>query len=252
MTRLLTRTISALLLLTLVMAFPHQIADTLREVRSVGLEAMLVASATVYTVGVLFTESFRFISRPPSWFVPGGRGIAQSPGMLARAEDEMAVERRASHEAAHATVALALGRGEVGAHVHLHKNTGGSVTYQNPEGEAPSDVLFTNLVIAVAGFVSDVDNGVNDYGSTSDLKKAQRYSLMIISSDQRPARYGGALTTDGLFTEASMICRQILEVNRQSMTAISTALVEKRELRTEELTSFAITPFDALALRSDG
>lgn len=185
--------------------------------------------------------------------------IGTAIAMTSDGRERLATRRQqtAAHEAAHATVALALGAIDVRTTtIPQGGDVGGltTSTWQRPTGtDAVSQQAWRALVLTLAGHVHDVDSGVLDGGSRRDLDQVSQLALTILSArgpvpcgcPMCGGLYRGEMTFDGLLLHAGDQARHLLAAHTAGHAAIAAALIPPTALTDaalRELAGFAGTP----------
>lgn len=116
--------------------------------------------------------------------IPGEAPPPIGTAIAMASEERERRKQTAAHEAAHATVALALGALDVRTTtIPQGGDVGGltTATWQRPTGtDAVSQQAWRSLVLTLAGHVHDVDSGVLDGGSRRDLDQVSQLAFTIL------------------------------------------------------------------------
>lgn len=133
--------------------------------------------------------------------------------------------RRASHEAAHATAAWALGAEVTAVHILTRGSTGGVCVHEDVPDLATVDQAWVNLVVAMAGQQADLAAGHRDQSSTADVRAALEQAAVILSTGQRPQHVTGTLTSDQLFAQGCTWAKALLEEHKEIHRQITDQLL---------------------------
>ncbi len=149
---------------------------------------------------------------------------------------DLALERRARHEAAHAVVAHVLGCTVTRADVLVEGGVGGSVHFELPVPVLPDhEAAWVSMRATLAGRTIDYSRGEHDRGASSDVQRALLHAAVIVSAGLRPAGYTGGLTTDELLAAASDDAHRILTTHADVVEEITAALVAHSVLGSHDL-----------------
>lgn len=222
-------------------------AAALAEIFTVFTKAMqseptnvIAALATLAVVIAVFRFVLRaLVYQPPSLF-------AASSGVAVRKADspvecDLSLNRRARHEAAHAVVALAVGREGVHADVVIRGVSGGQTRFGFGDSKV-ANAAFEDMTITSAGHIVDIRGGHFDRGSHADMRLLMEGALLILSSGQKPDGHDGDLTTDSLVLGAKRAAERILEAHADSVDRISDELEQKHAVGDRRLRELLPTP----------
>jgi len=146
-------------------------------------------------------------------------------------DEDISIQQRRRHEAAHAVITHALGGTVMSANVHWKGNVGGNVEYFPPIPSAgPAHTMWVRLQIAVAGAAQDALDGILNAGSSNDINKAQHQATMLTASAWTPNGYTGPLNSSDLITHAIETNKKLLAERQDAIAAIEKALTDKDEL----------------------
>lgn len=145
------------------------------------------------------------------------RALTRPPKVLAQA---------ARHEAAHATVAWALGGQVVSIDVLEAPPYGGQCTFNSPPATPLVDQAWVALVSSMAGNHIDLVAGHHDFSASSDVGAALCHAASIISTGQRPTGVVVELTSDSLLAAARTEAQQLLERHAPLVDAIADRLLK--------------------------
>ncbi len=163
-------------------------------------------------------------------------------------KQENQVRRIAGHEAAHATVALAVGAVGVRATTFLSgPDDGGHTTTQFEHDSASplTEQVWAALVVAMAGHARDVDLGIFEPNSSADFDLARHLAFTILSAgDGTPCGCKqcrahtdgrGEATIEKLMLHASWEARAHLRAHSDALSAITEGLVTYRAMNDQQL-----------------
>lgn len=196
-------------------------------VESVQFLAAVVASAAVLRLIVRLMDPRRTVAH--------AHAQAARFAAVAVLEEDASAERgfdrtrRARHEAAHAVIALHVGRENVIADVMIYGSRGGQVTYETPAGPI-ADTAYADMLISFGGHIVDIQSGRFDGGSQVDMRSLTEAALLILSTGLRPAGYSGELTLEALVCTARDDATRILDEQAGVVDAITIALEQDRRL----------------------
>lgn len=195
----------------------------------------LIAMGILFGAVIIF--AIRTLTRPTAAVPVEVSRLTKLEGLrpsTGTAEGAFTIQRRARHEAAHAVIALALGKENIRADVVQTEHRGGQVRYQNP-GMPVADFAYTDMLIGFGGQIVDVQAGHFDHGSRDDMRGVTDATLLILSTGQRPSGYEGPLTADGLVRGARLAAEQLLEQHRISVDRVTAALIKHGRLNDSDL-----------------
>lgn len=145
--------------------------------------------------------------------------------------EDISIQQRRRHEAAHAVITHALGGTVMFADVHWKGNVGGNVEYFPPvPSDGPAHTMWVRLQINVAGAAQDTIDGILNYGSSPDIGRAQYQATMLTAAAWTPNGYTGPLNPDDLITHAIETNKKLLAERQDAIAAIEKALTDKDEL----------------------
>ena len=145
--------------------------------------------------------------------------------------EDISITQRRRHEAAHAIITHALGGTVMSADIHQKSDAGGSVEYLPPiPSISPEHTMWTRLQIAVAGAAQDITDGNLNYGSSTDINKAQYQATMLTAAAWTPNGYTGPLNPSDLIAYAIETDKKLLTEHQDAIAAIEKALTDKDEL----------------------
>lgn len=151
-------------------------------------------------------------------------------------DEDISIQQRRRHEAAHAVITHALGGTVMSADIHQKGHVGGSVESFPPIPSAgPAHTMWVRLQIAVAGAAQDALDGILNAGSSNDIDKAQRQAVTLTAAAWTPNGYTGLLNPSDLITHAIEIDKQLLAKRQDAIAAIEKALTDKDELTGAEV-----------------
>lgn len=144
---------------------------------------------------------------------------------------------RATHEATHVVVALALGAQVRSVDIHLRGSIGGTTRPEWDEQKfAPAEWQWRHLVTTMSAYVTDIAEGrYLAAGSTHDLDNGRRMALTLLHMGYRPQDFEGPLTTDGLLLAAATEAAQILVAESATVARFADELCTHRSLRCDQV-----------------
>ena len=151
-------------------------------------------------------------------------------------DEDISIQQRRRHEAAHAVITHALGGTVMSADVHWKGNVGGNVESFPPIPSAGSaHTMWVRLQINVAGAAQDTLDGILNAGSSNDIDRAQYQATMLTAAAWTPNGYTGPLNPGDLITYAIETDKRLLAERQDAIAAIETALTDKDELTGAEV-----------------
>ena len=145
--------------------------------------------------------------------------------------EDVSIQQRRRHEAAHAVITYVLGGTVMAADVHEIGHVGGNVESFPPIPSAgPAHTMWARLQIAVAGAAQDTIDGILNAGSSTDIDKALRQAVTLTAAAWTPNGYTGPLNPSDLITYAIEVDKQLLAERQHAVAAIEKALTDKDKL----------------------
>lgn len=145
--------------------------------------------------------------------------------------EDVSITQRRRHEAAHAVITYVLGGTVMSADIHQKSDAGGSVEYLPPiPSISPEHTMWVRLQIAVAGAAQDITDGNLNYGSSTDINKAQYQATMLTAAAWTPNGYTGPLSPGDLIAYAIETDKRLLAERQDTIAAIEKALTDKDKL----------------------
>lgn len=145
--------------------------------------------------------------------------------------EDVSIQQRRRHEAAHAVITYVLGGTVMSADVRDRGNVGGRVESFPPIPSAgPAHTMWVRLQIAVAGAAQDTIDGILNAGSSTDIDKALSQAVTLTAAAWTPNGYTGPLNPGDLIAYAIETDKQLLADRQDAIAAIEKALTDKNEL----------------------
>lgn len=134
----------------------------------------------------------------------------------------------ARHEAAHATVGMALGRipRVVSIWVDDDEFVGETILYSPKPAIDPVDLLWQNLLVAIAGLTVQAESAAPLRGTDIDRDQAAEIALELVASGRRPRGFTGELTVEGCLRRAASETSAILARHAAALSALTSAVDE--------------------------
>lgn len=141
------------------------------------------------------------------------------------------------HEAAHATVSLALNAPVLHMTIDAMPNDNNARTTHTRYGQTLHERLYNDITIAVAGNLQDLQHHHNNPGSVEDLQQAATLALTLTSIGTTQTTDEPPETTIKLARDRATL---ILKHNQNTITALAAALDEKGRLDGWKIRNIAV------------